>query len=337
MRKLVTIREICEIRPIEGADKIEVATVDGWDVVVKKGEFKVGNKAIYFEIDSFIPTGIAPFLTKPDHYPKEFNGIQGERLKTIKLRGQISQGLLLPLEILGKCGISYVDIDEDLSEKLGVRKWERPITPNLRGTVKGNFPSLVPKTDEERIQNLKKYLPGWVDKTWEVSEKLNGSSATMYLDLDWDFHVCSRNLDLKPDSNNAFWQVADRYQIGHKMIDNGLIGYAIQGELCGTGIQGNQYGINGLDFFVYKVYDVKNGRYLNPDERLALTEYLGLKHVPILHRNFKVTMNLQEILKFVEGKSILNGSEREGLVFKDESSDLSWKGISNKFLMKGGD
>ena len=113
MRKLVTIREICEIRPIKGADKIEVATVDGWDVVVKKGEFKVGNKAIYFEIDSFIPTGIAPFLTKPDHYPKEFNGIQGGRLKTIKLRGQISQGLLLPLEILGKCGISYVDIDEE--------------------------------------------------------------------------------------------------------------------------------------------------------------------------------------------------------------------------------
>lgn len=94
MRKLATIREIKDIQPIEGADRIEVATVDGWQVVIKKGEFKVGDKIIYIEIDSIVP----------EREEFEFLRDRKFRVRTIKLRKQISQGLIMPLSILGNYG-----------------------------------------------------------------------------------------------------------------------------------------------------------------------------------------------------------------------------------------
>lgn len=102
-RKLATIRRIAEVKSIEGADLIEAVRVDGWWVVAKKGEFPVDSLAVYMEVDSFVPTGIAPFLTKSGHEPKEYEGVKGERLRTVKLRGQLSQGLLLPISIISKC------------------------------------------------------------------------------------------------------------------------------------------------------------------------------------------------------------------------------------------
>lgn len=100
-RKMATVQQIVSISPIEGADAIEVARVLNWDIVVKKGEFAVGDFAVYFEIDSWIPTALAPFLTKPGHFPKSYNGVEGEKLRTIRLRGALSQGLLLPLSAIG--------------------------------------------------------------------------------------------------------------------------------------------------------------------------------------------------------------------------------------------
>lgn len=341
VRSMANIRTINEIKHIENADTIELAVIDGWQVIIRKGEYKVGDKGIYISIDSWVPTSLAPFLTKPGKYPKVFNGVEGERLRTIKLRGALSQGLLLPLEVLGKCGISYAEMDEDLSEKLGIQKWEKEIPAQLRGTCRGNFPGDVPKTDEERIQNLTRHLQKWVDNEllFEVTEKLDGSSMTCYLDLDWEFHVCSRNIDLKETIGNTFWDTANRLQIGRKMIDSGLIGYALQGELIGEGIQGNPYKLIGHDYRVYKVWDVKGGRYLTPPERIALVEYLGLMSVPVLHEEFKIPpgSTIEDILKVAEGKSVLFNTEREGLVFKDTQSDLSWKAISNKFLLKMGE
>ena len=99
-RKLATIRRIQEVKPIEGAGLIEAVRVDNWWVVAKKGEYPVDTLAVYCEIDSFIPNSLAPFLTKPGHFPKEYQGVQGERLKTIKLKGQLSQGLLLPISVV---------------------------------------------------------------------------------------------------------------------------------------------------------------------------------------------------------------------------------------------
>jgi len=183
-RKMATIRRIDEIGPIEGADAIEVATIGGWKVVVKKGEFATGDLAVYCEIDSFIPTTIAPFLTKPDHYPKVFEGVQGERLRTVRLRGQLSQGLLLPMDIIPKTlDVTYYPPDAyqegtDVSELLGIVKYEAPIPASLQGEVRGMFPGFIPKTDQERIQNLSSELAEWqrLGHTFEVSEKLDGTS-----------------------------------------------------------------------------------------------------------------------------------------------------------------
>ena len=109
MRKLASIRRIADIQPIPGADAIEVCTIDGWKVVAQKAMgYKVGDLVVYFEIDSWIPHKIAPFLTKNAAIPKVFNGVEGERLKTIKLKGTTSQGLILPLSALP----GYVNVED---------------------------------------------------------------------------------------------------------------------------------------------------------------------------------------------------------------------------------
>lgn len=335
-RKLATIRKIAAIEPIEGADAIEVAVVDGWKVVVKKGEFQVDSLAVYLEIDSWVPTELAPFLSKGKE-PREFEGVKGERLRTVKLRGQLSQGLLLPIsnciEIAG-C-TSAIQEGDDWTEHLGILKWERPMNAQLAGMARGNFPALVPKTDQERIQNLTRSFEQYQLDSWSITEKLDGSSCTFYLDDEDVFHVCSRNLDLKEDEANSFWKVARKFQIEDIMRRNFMKGMAIQGEMIGEGIQGNQYKTQ-LDFYVYDMYNTHTGQYILPVQLKAACERIGLKHVPILCEATEIKeQTIDSILTFAEGKSVLNGSEREGVVFKSNTvHDRSFKAINNKWLLK---
>jgi RNA ligase (TIGR02306 family) len=347
MRKLASIRLIDSIDPIENADAIEVATVGGWKVVVKKGEFKAGDFAVYCEIDSFIPHEVAPFLSKGKD-PKEFEGIKGERLRTIRLRGQLSQGLLLPLHSLSKevqeyCqSIDYYNPEGiDLTKELGIIKWEPKFPAQLAGNAKGNFPQEVPKTDQERIQNVDRLtFESYRSLTWEVTEKLHGASCTFYLDNNSEFHVCSRNLDLKEDENNSYWKAARKYDIESKLRLANLKGFAIQGEIVGEGINGNQY-TTTLDFYVFDMYETHTHTYASPEVRQAITNNLNLKHVPVLTNNyeFKKEESIQSLLELAEGKSKLNGSDREGLVFKSmlpnalNSKNNSFKVISNKWLL----
>ena len=340
-RKLATIRKIAAIEPIEGADAIEVAVVDGWKVVVKKGEYKEGDLAVYLEIDSWVPTELASFLSKGKE-PREFEGVKGERLRTVKLRGQISQGLLLPIdaELEVKIGPRptpwFSDLENlDVTEKLGILKWERPMNAQLAGMARGNFPALVPKTDQERIQNLTRSFAEYQLDTWSITEKLDGSSCTFYLDAEGEFHVCSRNLDLKEDEANSFWKVARKFQIEDIMRRNFMLGMAIQGEMIGEGIQGNQYKTQ-LDFYVYDMYNTATGQYILPVQLKAACERLGLKHVPVLAEDISIhASTIQSILEYAEGKSLLNGSNREGVVFKSNTvHDRSFKSISNSWLLK---
>lgn len=337
MRKLATIRKIDDIAPIVGADAIEVATVGGWKVVIKRDEYKVGDLAIYCEIDSWIPYQLAPFLSKGTQ-PREYNGVQGERLRTIRLRGQISQGLLLPLKHLTNYG---ADLGEgsDVTSDLNIQKYEPPIPAQLAGEVRGMFPSIIPKTDQERVQNLTQELNEYNNLEFEVTEKLDGSSCTFYLDSNNDLHVCSRNLDMKYDENNTFWKMAIKYDIKQKMIDNGLTNFAIQGELIGEGIQGNKYKIKGQDFYVFDVYSANEGIYVNAKSRLDITKTLNLNHVPVISYSSYINISAFELLTLAEGKSILNKeTEREGLVFKSIiKPEIHFKAISNKFLIKTDD
>jgi hypothetical protein len=147
-RKLVTIRTIDAINPIEGADAIEVATIGGWNVVVKKGEFKPGDKCFYAEIDSFLPDGNPAWQFLVDKQGREFEGVRGHRLRTVRLRGQISQGFIVPLHALPQ--ITNPQEGVDYAEVLGVKKWEPPLPAQLAGQAEGLFPSFIRKTDQER-------------------------------------------------------------------------------------------------------------------------------------------------------------------------------------------
>ena len=207
-RVMARIVRVDAINEIPGADQIEVASIGGWKVVVKKGEFQVNQLAVYCEIDSFIPHGIAPFLTKPGQFPKVYNEVEGQRLRTVKLRGQISQGLLLPMSLRGSDGLvvgALFNEGDDVTEFLGIQKWEPPAEFRA-ANAKGSFPHFIPKTDQERIQNLSKELANWnaEEHTWQVTEKVDGSSMTVFY-KDGEVGVCSRNLELKDDGASTLW------------------------------------------------------------------------------------------------------------------------------------
>jgi RNA ligase (TIGR02306 family) len=343
MRKMATVRRVDAVNPIPDADAIEVAVVGGWRVVIKKGEFVPGDLAVYCEIDSWIPHAIAPFLSKGSE-PRVYNGVAGERLRTVKLRGQVSQGLLLPLStVYSLPPTTEVDIvGNDVSEPLNIQKWEAPIPAQLAGEVRGMFPGFIPKTDQERIQNLTAEFADWTERKlhWEVTEKLDGSSMTVYV-FDEDEGVCSRNLNLRETEGNSLWSVARRNDLIGKIRSTGQ-NLAFQGELIGEGIQGNPYKIRGQEFYLFDIYDIGAGRYLTPLERQALAARLQVRCVPTVaaHANPYDTLGIEDIaqmLKFAEGKSVLmDKTEREGLVFKCHEEAVSFKAISNKFLLKGG-
>jgi len=339
MRQMATLRRIDAIHPIPNADAIECAVIGGWKVVAKKGEYQHGDLAVYCEIDSWIPNALAPFLSKKE--PKEYNGVKGERLRTVRLRGQLSQGLLLPLTVLQNDGawIAGVTVDDgtDVSDVLGIQKWEAPIPAQLAGQVRGNFPAPIPKTDQERVQNIN--LEEYLDDIYEVTEKLHGASCTFYLDKEGKFHVCSRNLDLKPDPNNSYWRAAYELEIEAKMRQENLFGYAIQGELCGQGINGNNYNLL-LNFYAFDVF-VEGVGYMLPEQRYALINRMGIPHVPMIVRNLSLKDILdtkEKILQFAEGYTsipmLADKCLREGYVFKSMTQEKSFKAVSNSWLLQ---
>jgi RNA ligase (TIGR02306 family) len=350
-RKMAVVKRIDAIDPIPDADAIEVATVGGWKVVIKKGDFQAGQLAVYCEIDSWIPTEIAPYLSKGP-VPREYEGIKGERLRTVKLRGQVSQGLLLPVSVaVEKFEDSKYDEGQelsefflpgtDVSEMLGIVKYDPPMPASMAGDAKGYFPPFLPKTDQERIQNLTDELAFWQERdfTWEVTEKLDGSSMTVYLNEDL-FGVCSRNLELKMNPDNTLWKVAIREKLEEKLRTAGG-NYALQGELIGEGIQGNKYKAKGQQFYIFDIYWIDKRRYLTPFERKAFITARGMAHVPVFQSNFKLTgLTIADLLKKAEAKSVMGvmpSPEQEGLVFKCNECEASFKAISNKFLLKNGD
>lgn len=341
MRQLATIQRIADIQPIEGADAIEKAQINAWWVVVKKAEHSVGESVVYLEVDSFVLHSLAPFLTKPGHFPKEYKTedgqvIEGQVLRTVKLRGQLSQGLILPLSVLGERTVN--EIGQDVTADLGIVKYEPPIAACLSGIVKGAFPTSVPKTDEERIQNLTSQWEELRQYNYEVSEKLEGSSMTVGLDLDNNFVVCSRNLNLKEDENNTFWKLAIKNDIEFRMREAGLDMMIIQGELVGEGVEGNHYEIKGHEFYVYSMYLVDEGKYLDPITRIDFCKRLGLKHVPVLDLSFSMKLfEIDDVLRMADGQSAINvNKKREGLVFKRSDGQEHWKAVSNLYLLKTG-
>jgi len=333
VRKLASVRKIAEVKPIPDADKICAYRVDGWWVVDQVGKYQVGDLVIYAEPDSWIPTTLAPFLSKGKE-PRVFNGVQGEKLRTVRLRKQLSQGLLLPLSVTDGLIESELMEGLDVTFPLGIQKWEPP--PEFTSAdARGNFPSFLHKTDQERVQNCYNDVAAYFDAmTFEVTEKAEGSSMTVYF-RDGDFGVCSRNIDLKESEDNTYWKTANENNLREKLTQLGK-NVAIQGELCGPGIQDNIYNLTKYHWFIFDVFDINTGSYYTPEMRRELTAQLGLTDVPVLHTAYSLKgMTCDDLLKYADGQSVLGliGCLREGLVFKANSDErISFKAVSNKYL-----
>jgi RNA ligase (TIGR02306 family) len=359
MRKLATIRKIDQLLPIEGADLIQLAKIDGWQCVVKKSEFNVGDYCVYFEIDSHLP--IRPeFEILRRNSLKKMGDREGFRIKTIKLRGQLSQGLALPVHLFFNDFIDS-DYDEgqelseffwiignDLSDLLDVQKYEAPIPAQLAGQVRGNFPGFIRKTDQERCQNMARDI--FVDNKgarYEVTMKLDGSSFTAYRKDEKD-GVCGRNWELDINEKNEGNSLVRMY------VDSGLqrvlheleLNIAVQGELMGPGIQKNREGFASHKLFVFDIFNIDQGEYIGPKERRSILKDmydLGLNenmvaHVPVIAYEAELydTLGITDVdglLYLADGTSI-NNPIREGIVFKRLDGKFSFKAISNKFLLK---
>ena len=339
-RKLATIRKIDNIQPIDGADMIELATVGGWKVVVAKNvNHKVGDLVVYCEIDSFLPIEPEFEFLRKSSYKKMADGTEGFRLKTIKLRGQVSQGLILPLKEayeVFKRNTPNMDMDWfeglEVTEMLNIVKYEPPVPAQLAGQVKGMFPSFLKKTDEERIQNLTREFEGYKNEVFYVTEKLDGSSVTYYV-KDGVFGVCSRNLDLVESEGNSMWKFANTSGLKERLLalDRNI---AVQGEIIGEGIQGNPYKIIGQTVRLFNGFDIDKYEYLSLDDLLKLSKWLEVKTVPILDLEFRLPDTIDELLSYADSKSVLNEKfDREGVVIRSHDRKISFKVISNKFLL----
>lgn len=398
MRKLVTVRNIVALRPIDGADFIEVAEIDGWQCIVKKGEFSEGDPCVYFEIDSFLPADDSryEFLVKRGTKTDE-SGRERIRIKSMKMKGEISQGLALPISAFPELEfITWEDEDGeyvDHSEMLDVIKFERP--EPQQANAAGNWPEFLQKTDEDRIQNSwGKYSNIYKETTFVPTLKLDGSSCTValvdervpgyeltpdepivqgmftkdeletavseeqpkalrqyidrgtrdYREIPVDVIVCSRNLQLKFDPENHFWKAVLRGSITTAITRiSEYLGrpVAIQGEVCGPGIQGNKEKLLDYEFYAFNIYDILNRRYLDYAQTTQMFDLFDIQHVPEIEEPFKPFerfSKLKDALAYADGPS-LNAKVREGVVFKSigEQPPVSFKVISNKFLLSGGD
>ena len=340
-RKLVTLRRISEIRPIPDADAIELVIVDGWQCVAQKAmNYTVGDYVFYFEIDSFLPTDRPEFsfLKAKEGRKTVFNGVEGHRLRTIRLRKQLSQGLLIPVgfEWLDDPAFNVDDTERDYAEHFGVQLYEKPLPAQLAGTVRSTFPGFIPKTDQERVQNLTSTLQRrkeqFPHEKFEVSIKLDGSSMTVYR-LDDDYGVCSRNLSLTENADNTFWRVAEADGLLTALENEGR-NLALQGELMGEGIQGNPEGIKGQNFFLFDIYDIDAKRYFTSEERTVFVARHELAEAPVINYvELSMFDTVNDILDYAEGESMFNDN-REGIVFKSTlDPEFSFKAISNKYLL----
>ena len=358
MRQLATVKKISEIYPIKGKDRIVLAQIDGWQVIVQKSEYDVGTQCVFCEIDSILPP-------RPEF---EFLKKTNYRIKTMKMAGVVSQGICFPLSILPQD--KFYSLGDDVTEALGITQYEatmdverskshldKPVKKYPEFLMKmawfrklvlskkqnKGFPYFISKTDETRIQNAPFYLD--MDCEFIATEKVDGQSGTFTLqkikgkhfwDKDkFDFAVCSRNLRQWDKNDSSYWSVAKKYKLEevlHKLIGNNEW-VAIQGECVAPNVQGNKYHVNEPDLYVFNLI-YPNGR-VNSIEAKKTMNDLGLKFVPIIDERVSLKgKTVNEVLEYATGKSELYNTLREGIVFRSLDGKNSFKAVSPDFLMK---
>ena len=406
-RELAYVVKIDNIIPIDGADRVEQAVVGGWHIMVRKGQFKAGDKAVYFEIDSKVPQR-EPYMFLADKHFK---------IKTQKyFKGTvISQGLLMsfddfkddfgrvpmwllnvitminnrklvgedplkdPIFLTKELGVTYA-VEEDNKRKANINKYDKMYQRHLKLFKKykilrkifqyrlgkkilfiflgkkrdtRNWPAWVVKTDEERVQNMPFLFPGDPNKKWVVTEKIDGTSTTFTMKgrkKKEEFYICSRNVNFdKPEKaencfyeTNVYIEMAEKYNM-ESVLRNILENHpefefvTIQGETYGANIQKRDYGLTGHDFMAFNlIFGYKDGRVerLNPiDMTSILVNTYNIPCVPVLD-TIILPETMDEMIAYANGKSLVDGGMREGVVLRTLDGVESFKAVSNDFLIK---
>ena len=344
MRKLASIQRIWKIEPIEGADRIELAHILGWQCVVNKGQFREMDLAVYFEVDSFLP--IAPefeFLRASSYRKTDIMG-EGFRLRTMKFRGQISQGLLLPVSAFPAIP-ENAELGTDVTEILGVKKWEIEERITTGGTMIGTLPYDIPHTDETRVQAEPDLIQAFAGLEYYISTKMDGSSHSVGIDEN-GFHVTGHNYEYKDDGNSPFYELVKSMDLQAKMeafaTANTLSTFTIQGELCAPGIQKNRLKLTKPAWYVFTIRE--NGKRVGLTRMLEVCEKLQLESVPIEEIGTDLPVKyptVEALLERADG-NYPKGGKKEGIVIRPTepvycelvSGALSMKVVSNKYLLK---
>lgn len=352
-RQLVTIQKIDKIIKHPNADRLNIATIGLWEMITA-ASLNAGDEVLFFEIDSMIPLNDSRFEFLKGRNEKVLNDTTYSRLRTMRLRGELSQGLIIPIKEFEREVEQFLNTENelDLQEILGVKKYEAPAWISRgKGSnpeIGNSFPDFVPKTDQERIQNcIRQYQDAVANnESFEASFKLHGSSITILVKNN-QLEICSRNYSLRiPDVfewnevTNHFISTAIKAGIVFKLLLlHSMTGknIALQGELFGEGINKNFENIKGLDINIFDVYDIDAMRYLLPKERMEFLNTHNIKSVPIYDADFKLPSNPGDCLRIADGDSAYNGKFREGLVFKSNTRDFSFKAVSNRFLEETGE
>lgn len=359
-RSLVYLSNVDELNEItflnqegnlEVCANIERLTTGGWNLVVQKGRFNVDELFVYAECDTILPVDIPLFVF-----------LEGKRIRTKKLKGVVSQGVAFTIpEILDVMSLTTwgtehyrfwedveFEVGDDWTELVKATKYDEYSNNGRKGdgvklppaNARGAFPSFIHKTDEERIQNLAKELKyDWQGKEVLITEKLDGSSITIYCDIRVDVEggICSRNLDLKLDSTESHF-----IKTGTPYLQE-LVNYcclyerslALQGEIIGPGIQGNPYKLTEHKIYFFNVFDIDAGRKIEPYPALDIMNQLDVSSVPVQQRAAIKDWSMEDVLEIADGASVLNSkTTREGVVIRALDGSFSFKVISNKWLLK---
>jgi len=271
MRSLVTIQKARAISPIPDSDFLELAHIMGWQCVTKKGEFKEGDLGVYYEVDSFLPVDERYEFLRASSFRANADNGDGFRIRSMKMRGQLSQGLLLPLEKFPE--LAGLTEGTDVTEKLNVKKWYIPETSNPGGTIIGERPFGIPASDEIRLQSALEFLEELNGKPYYITTKMDGTSGIVYY-IDGKIGCCSRNKEIKDEEGALYWTPVYKYGLKEKLKALGK-NLVLTGEIIGPGIQKNKLRLTDIEWNVFDVKDWDANKYLAYDDAVKLCADLG--------------------------------------------------------------
>jgi RNA ligase (TIGR02306 family) len=341
-RSLATVETIGSLHPIDGADAIVRARVRGWDAVVRLDEFQAGDRVVYFEVDSHLDVAEERFaFLEPRGTQTSEAGFTGHVLKTVRLRGQYSQGLVLPASQFPE--VDGFAVGADATDALSIVKWDPALPDEVLSVARGFLPSWIPATSEHRIQNDASILTAPGTSNWVATEKIDGESMTIWADGAGEYGVAGRTLDLIDDGNNVKWGLARSTGllelITQMAADTGLP-TVVQGEHFGLGAARNSLRLADVRFLAFAVY-------VNSVElpRSEWPVWLLAQATPVFDLAFPASAD--EALAQVDGLKSLVAPQRlaEGVVWRSTTSSsvtladgrvrrASAKVLSNKYLMR---